>query len=82
MNIPNDTDVLMSKKHKDPEDYTRDEAKALFMRRNGNYLICKGNQYGESVRAKEVDYEIARSVGLSVFEFNRLVKLYCDGGLK
>ena len=52
-------------RQKEPKDYTDEEVAVLIARRGG--------MEGDLHREKETDYEISRSVGLRVWEFNALI---------
>ena len=58
-------DVPMAEKKKDWNKYTVDEIRAICKRRGG--------LEGMAEREFETDYEISRSLGLRVWEFNRMV---------
>ena len=62
-------EVPMAEKEKNWNKYTQEEMGALIKRRGGIE--------GDSLRELETDYEIASSIGLKVFEFNLLIKLWC-----
>ena len=53
------------KRIKNPSEYTDDEIYALILRRGG--------LEGETGREKETDYEICQSVGIKVWEFNKMI---------
>ena len=50
---------------KSPEDYTDDEIKDICKRRGG--------MPGDVAREKETDYEIACSLGITVFDFHKMI---------
>jgi len=60
--------IPLSERVKEVEDYTIDEIRPLLKRRGGIE--------GDSKRTKETDYEIAHSIGLRVWEFNKLIKRF------
>ena len=45
----------------------------------GALIKRRGGIEGDSLRELETDYEIARSIGLKVFEFNLLIKKWVKG---
>ena len=58
--------VPMGERVKEPEDYTKEEVLKLCKRRGGIENDAK--------RTRETDYEIAHSIGMKVFEFNRMIR--------
>lgn len=58
-------EVPMAEKHKEPEDYTLDEIREICQRRGGHE--------SDPERTMETDWEISRSLGMRIWEFNRMV---------
>lgn len=58
-------EVPLAKKQKNWDEYTDDEIREICKRRGG--------LEGISERTLETDYEIAHSLGLRVFEFNKMI---------
>jgi len=61
----------LARKHKNWDEYSIDEIRGLCKRRGG--------LEGDSGRVLETDYEIAHSIGLRVFEFNRMIDVLRKG---
>jgi len=60
------TEIPLSPRLKEIDEYTLDEIREICKRRGGIE--------SDSKREKETDYEIAHSLGFRVHEFNKLIK--------
>lgn len=70
--------IPLAEKRKEVDEYTKAEIKELLGRRGAYESIPREKRVEVQGRDCETDYEIARSVGLKVYEFNRLIDRYVE----